>query len=424
MILIGLSSPSSSSSSNPPTARHHVLKLVHYLSNMPNISPEEAFRLDWDHSVSRSSYLAASSDIIRTKSNIEASLYSAGSAYNTLVRVGTGPDPPLLSIIVDSGSSLMWVHCRSFDSDKFFNPSASPTFRKEIMCNNPTSACPDLQHVNCRDNECWYTLEYGSGTSSGYLARDRFQFHSLDNEDDDEPFSLENITFGCDINGSLTDINGILGLINYRDSLVSQMGYSRFAYCLGNITDPAYPYNLLIIGDGDEIGLHGSQTPLYIDYHYNIRLEDIAVGGRPVNGFGSHMMIVDCGSTFTFLPRQAVRKLETRIEEVIGGKLTKIYYTYDSSTVLCYVGSVRRDLVGFPVVELKFQGGAVLELTAENMFRDVGNGHFCLSAVENEGHGGYTILGTHMQQFLYIAFDLKEKQISFQRMECDVLRHD
>ncbi|GER57645.1 eukaryotic aspartyl protease family protein [Striga asiatica] len=309
-----------------------------WVRSRPNITPEEAFRLDGDLSASRASYLAANSKMgtIKTQSNIEAPLYSAGTLYEVKVRVGTGRYRPFISIVADTGSNLLWVHCKPFNVENFFNPRASPTFRKEIMCNNPTSACRDLPRV--------------SGTSSGYLTRETFEFQSLakefDDEEDEKPFFLENITFGCDINGSLADIDGILGLTSDSVSLVSQMGYSRFAYCLGNINDFGYRYNILIIGDGDEIGLHGSQTPLYIHFHYYVRLEGIAVGGRPVDGFGSHMLMVDCGTTYTLIPSQALKNLQTRIEEVIGDRLTKNdTFEYGSSTMLCYVGSVTRDLV-------------------------------------------------------------------------------
>ncbi|GER57460.1 lipid A export ATP-binding/permease protein MsbA [Striga asiatica] len=81
---------------------HRVFKLVVHLSLPyydPNISPEEASRLDWDLSTS---CLAASSNmsIITTKSkpNVETPLLISrrNSGFLTPVCVGTGRDPTCL----------------------------------------------------------------------------------------------------------------------------------------------------------------------------------------------------------------------------------------------------------------------------------------------------------------------------------------
>ncbi|CAA0820752.1 Unknown protein [Striga hermonthica] len=151
--------------------------------------------------------------------------------------------------------------------------------------------------------------------------------------------------------------------------------------------------------------------------------------GQTVMGFDFRMsMLIDLGSTYTLLPMSVLKKLEAAVVDVIGGTLTRTYsvkFGPESYTLLCYVGVVSRDLVGFPVVELKFNGGAVLELTAVNMFKDDGDGNFCLTAAPSEQHNfDFGVLGNYMQQFFYIAFDLKGNQLSFVRMECDVLRHD
>ncbi|CAA0820704.1 Eukaryotic aspartyl protease family protein [Striga hermonthica] len=434
---------SSSSSGDAPTRRGRVLrtKLVHYLSHEspyydPTISPEEASRLDRDFSASRFSYLAAAAAATTTTSIVETPLQptNESSAFLARVHVGTNNDDQRdMFIIVDTGSGLMWVQCNPdnyYAPAPVFDPKRSSTFRKE-MCNDPASACsPSYGWVTCDYKYCRFEIAYVKGECRGYLGRETLEFEPLDNnnnEEEAERFVLENITFGCATISTLR-IDGVLGLNANRVSLISQTRSSRFAYCIGNISDPTYPYNILILDDKEEIGLHGTQTTLIVNNHYYIYLEGITVGGQNVMGFDFRMsMLMDLGATYTLLPMGLLKKLEAAVADVIGGTLTRTYSIKfnKSYTLLCYVGFVGRDLAGFPVVEFKFNGGAVLELSAENMFRDDGDGNFCLTAATSEQHDfEFGVLGNYMQQYYYVAFDLTENQLSFQRMECDVLQND
>ncbi|CAA0820703.1 Eukaryotic aspartyl protease family protein [Striga hermonthica] len=277
-------------------------------------------------------------------------------------------------IIFDTGSGLMWVQCNPdnyYALTPVFDPKRSSTFRKE-MCNDPASACsPSYGWVTCDYKYCRFEIAYVKGECSGYLDRETFEFEPLDNNNNEE--EAERFT-----------------------------GSSRFAYCIGNISDPTYPYNILILDDKDEIGLHGTQTPLIVNNHYYIYLEGITVGGKNVMGFDFRMsMLMDLGATYTLLPMGLLKKLEAAVADVIGGTLTRTYtIKFKSYTLLCYVGFVGRDLARFPVVEFKFNGGAVLELSAENMFRDNGDGNFCLTTATSEDHDfEFGILGNYMQQY-------------------------
>ncbi|GER57370.1 eukaryotic aspartyl protease family protein [Striga asiatica] len=420
------------------TGRGRVLrtKLVHYLSHEspfydPTLSPEEASRLDRDFSASRASYLLAAS-ATTTTSIVETPLEPKkdNSAFLARVHVGTNNDDQRdMFVIVDTGSSLLWVHCNpdnGYAPAPVFDPKRSSTFRKE-MCNDSASACsPSYRWLTCGDKYCRFKIAYVKGDCSGYLGRETFEFEPLDEVEADR-FILHNITFGCATISNLR-VDGVLGLNANRVSLISQTGSTRFAYCIGNISDPTYPYNILILDDNNEIGLHGSPTPLVVNNHYYINLEGVTVGGQSVMGFNFRIsMLMDLGSTYTLLSMSLLKKLEAAVADVIGGNLTRTYsIKFDKAyTLLCYVGFVGRDLAGFPVVEFNFYGGAVLELSAENMFKDNGDGNFCLTAAPSEQYNfDFALLGNYMQQYFYIAFDLKENELSFLKMDCDILHQD
>ncbi|GER57426.1 eukaryotic aspartyl protease family protein [Striga asiatica] len=176
----------------------------------------------------------------------------------------------------------------------------------------------------CGDKECEYKVSYAEGESSGYLARETFEFEPLDdedNEEEDESFVLKNITFGCATNDGNMPANGVLGLNSERVSRDGAMGMRSGS------TAPNHP---------------SSSTTI---------------------------------TTSTSRASRSEVKPPWDSTDVIGGILTRTYsvkFGTESYTLLCYVGVVRRDLVGFPVVEFKFNGGAVLELTAEKCSRTMG----------------------------------------------------
>ncbi|KAG8367733.1 hypothetical protein BUALT_Bualt16G0103600 [Buddleja alternifolia] len=261
--------------------------------------------------------------------------------------------------------------------------------------------------------------------SKGHLATDAIQFAKSK--------EVNKILFGCSRSTNLYN-NGVLGLGTNKILLVTQSGYSKFSYCLGDLSDPYYEFNRLVIG-GDKIKLRGAQTPVVEQNHYFINLEQIKIGGRlidmdmetftrmPKNYTGG--VVVDTGATYTLFPLEALETWESEIDNVLD--LQGFELEADDRMRLCYRGVLNTDLSWFPSVEFIFQGNAVMDLAVQNLFHQVADQKFCL-AFEPTKTLLFSLLGNLIQQYYYVAFDLKAKKLAFQMMECstidDKIRHD
>ncbi|GFQ00838.1 aspartic proteinase nepenthesin-2 [Phtheirospermum japonicum] len=331
---------------------------------------------------------------------------------------------------MDTGSGLLWINCEPCGFNvpaPIFEPRESTTFRNETCYQ--TTFCFQTGPVNiqCDGNgPCAYEVQYPrQGNSKGYLARDSFKFASTYE-------TLLNIGFGCARSTSIAT-NGVMGLNNNRVSIVSQLQSTKFGYCIGNISDKAYSHSMLVIGD--DIKVMGRNTPIIVEDKYYLTLVGIKIGGKPVEFDATVFkrnstqytggMLVDTGSTYTFIPRPVLYKVEDEIIDVMIGLSMRRNYNlnYYGYRMLCYDGVVTRDLTGFPFVEFVFEGeGATMVFSFENMFRQVDDKSFCSVLLPSAlMKTSISILGNMMQQYYYIAYDLAIKQFSFQKMGCEHL---
>ncbi|KAL3615426.1 hypothetical protein CASFOL_041087 [Castilleja foliolosa] len=423
--------------SDPPPIL--VTKLVHYLSldspyydDFANKSARDISFFDIHNSIARASYLLTLNyTLFDDKDIIEAPLTPKPSG-GFLARIQVGSKLLDQFVFMDTVSGLFWINCEPCGINvplPLFDPRDSTTFRKE-NCSLGFYAAIEAVKVRCDDtNTLSYTVRYaGDNFSKGYLARDSIKFGGSED-------ILPHVAFGCSRATSLR-VNGMLGLGNNPISLISQMQVSKFAYCIGNISDSSYPYSLLAIGD--HIDLLGKQTKLIVEDKYYLTLEAIKFGGKALDIDASIFqrnpseytggMIVDTGSTYTFIPKVVVDKIDAEIIALIGSKLPRNYNIMykDGYPMLCYDGLLTRDLDRwFPIVVFKFKGNdAGMEFSYENMFTQIDDKSFCSVVLPSEAVGSTTvsILGNMMQQYYFIRFDLSEKIFSFQRMECDYLQ--
>ncbi|KAL3615431.1 hypothetical protein CASFOL_041092 [Castilleja foliolosa] len=414
-----------------------VTKLVHYLSldspfydDIANKSAIEISLFDLHNSIARASYLLTLNyTFFYDKDIIEAPL-TARPSGGFLAHIQVGSKLLNQSVFMDTGSGLFWINCEPCGINvplPLFDPPDSTTFTKE-NCSLGFCAKTGAVIVECDDKgTCSYTVRYAGGDfSKGYLARDSIKFVGSIS-------LLPHVAFGCSRATSLR-VNGILGLSSNQISLVSQLKSSIFAYCIGNISDNSYPYSFLAIAD--EIDLLGKQTTLIVEDKYYLTLEAIKFGGKALDIDASIFqrnpseytggMIVDTGSTYTFIPQVVVDKIDAEIIALIGSSLPRNHnITYKGYTMLCYDGLLTRDLDRwFPIVAFKFKGdNANMKLSYENMFRQIDDKSFCSVVIPSEAVGSTTvsILGNMMQQYYFIRFDLSKKIFSFQRMACDWL---
>lgn len=392
----------------------------------------EKSHLDLERSIAQASYLAHVANNRQFRlTELETEIFVRYYAFYAYLEFGSNFIGQYM--VMDTGSALPWIHCKPSENvvpRPLFNPKQSSTYRREYC--NLTDICkfPDPVRIDCgsRGAGCDYTVRYGKGKSIGALGRDRLRFgHAI----------LEDFVFGC---SSKTDEqynfdfgNGVLGLRWARLSILGQVEASKFAYCIGNISDLRNDYNRLFIGD--DITLEGDITELYVENHLIISVEAIYVGVKKLNinpkilrrnpDYYTGGMVLDSGSTYAFFPQLVVDKIEDELFWVMGSFTTKHGYIRRGSgrdyELHCYEGVIS-DLRGFPDVLLLLKLGAVVKLTAENLFYQYNINTFCLAIIPSEYIGGASattsVFGNIMQQYSYFVFDPERRRVSIKRMDC------
>ncbi|XP_038695456.1 aspartic proteinase CDR1-like [Tripterygium wilfordii] len=277
---------------------------------------------------------------------------------------------------MDTGSNFLWVQCqtctRCFNqTSKIFDPSKSSTYAN---------------------------LSYGTKTA-GIIGTEKLTFETSDEGET----TIDNVIFGC---GHDNDVkngqpSGVLGLGPDSISLVSKLG-SKFSYCVGSVRDPKYSFNQLNLGEG--VIIEGGSTPLEL-FHtlYYVTLEGISLAEnmlkidpqvfrRTPSGTGG--VVIDSGSTITYLATDAYDSLSDQVKSLLDGKMERIRDKDDPKRRRHY---------------------ATRE-TSKGISRDV----FCM-AVQESDLNGLSVIGIMAQQSYNVGFDLIGKTISFQRIDCELL---
>ncbi|KAG9144793.1 hypothetical protein Leryth_025300 [Lithospermum erythrorhizon] len=345
------------------------------------------------------------------------------SLFFVNVSIGEPPLPQLL--VIDTGSDLSWVQCIPCSGcheavHPTYNPTKSSSFTS-ISCDS--ESCEKMRLISwipCEswDGKCLYDAEYEDGAGSrGDLAYEKFTFTSSD----DGIIELPRAIFGCGrhVNEPLWQSSGMLGLGYSMRSMLFQSNSSRFSYCLGNISDPTYQYNKLIIGDGAI--LQGDSIPLSSDKsdnYYYIRADGINVGEKHIEINEQLDFMLDSGTTLIHLMKDPLDALKKEVRGLMEGLLAE----HHVEGFLCYRGDMRRDLTGFPTITLSLSGGANLQLDVEGAFWYPGNYNnrqvFCLAFAEAKNNRN--VIGVIAQQYYNIGFDLENWNVSLQRIDCQL----
>ncbi|XP_010027004.1 aspartic proteinase CDR1 [Eucalyptus grandis] len=335
--------------------------------------------------------------------------------------------PPIRQLaVMDTGSNLLWVRCAPCrncrgQATPVLDPLRSSTY-SSLSCRTPY--CSYAPGSKCdRSDWCIYNQTYYDGPSSrGVLAKDQVTFETRD----DGAITVPDVVFGCGHeNGKFRDgrVTGILGLGARMISLVSRLG-SRFSYCIGNLMDPSYEYNHLILGEGAIF--QGYSTPLeVVQGLYYVTLEGISIGPKRLdidrNAFRRTRrhggVVMDSGSPMTWLVEKAARAVHGEVRSLMDGVLERVP---NGPSSLCYRGTVGRDLVGFPATTLHFAGGADLGLEAASVFYQAKDDVFCIAVARSDVEG-LSIIGLMAQQYYNMAYDVAGKKLSFQRIDCALL---
>lgn len=356
------------------------------------------------------------------------------SAFLVHLKVGQHKDDQYL--FLDTGSSLLWIHCRP-DSLNARNPvydsKKSSTYQAEDC---RTSAFCDAYNFKCDIfHRCRYIQSYADGIKSkGHLARETFVFGgtsgSLFGKNE---VVLHGIVFGCS-NATRLRSDGVLGFGNSTHSLLAQTSSSRFSYCLGDINDLGYKYNILIIGNPMKERLTHEIT-LIVDGKYYIDITAIQIG-RVILDIETDIlkrnryehtggMAVDTGSTLSFFPEVVYYPFAAAIRKLIDDLSLDRYY--HDSAMLCYNGNFRRDLAEFPIVRFWLGKISYMEFRTGHLFQQMRDEIFCLAFKPSEDvneNFDFGIMGILLQQGYYISYNLQASTFSFESMDCSAFDND
>eukprot|EP00249_Psilotum_nudum_P007475 c20593_g1_i1 orf=456-1820(-) len=348
---------------------------------------------------------------------------SAGEG-SYLTSLATGTPEVTFSAIVDTGSDLIWRQCEPChtcyaQNGPIFDPSKSSTYKK-ASCHD--SLCLVFGFASYCNSSCQYIYQYGDlSYTSGDFSYDSFTLTDTSGES----HSLHHIGFGCghDNEGSsFSGAGGIVGLGQGPLSLLSQLSLSKLSYCLVSTDDSTLQTSPMFFGNSLALTGYDVQStpfianPLFKTYYY-IALKGISVGGKlldiPASTFdlksdGSGGLIIDSGTTLTFLVQAAYKRVIHAFKSAIRLPIV------NNSSVgldLCYKSQPEVPSLSFHFI------GADINLPVANYFLEF-DGLFCLALGSSDS---ISIFGNIQQQNFHFLYDRRARKLSFVPANCDEL---
>ncbi|GLU04795.1 hypothetical protein SLE2022_219260 [Rubroshorea leprosula] len=417
------------------------------LCKTPRPSPTQSLLLD----IYRLSHLHRSPDhkhkqII--KSPVVSGAPSGSGQYFAELRLGSPPQSLLL--VADTGSDLLWVTCSACRQKcSFLHPPGtvflarhSSSFSPHHCFHATCSLVPHPDRNRCNRTQlhspCRYEYEYSDGSkTSGFFSKDTTTLNTSSGRE----AKLPNLSFGCgfrisgpSVSGaSFNGAHGVLGLGRGSISFTSQLGRyfgNKFSYCLMDYTLSPPPTSYLMIGGGQNAVSKNpkmSFTPLLINpfspTFYYIGIKGVSVNNVKLqidpsvwslDEMGNGGTVIDSGTTLTFLPEQAYRRILTAIErrvELPGpAELTPGF----DLCVNASGGSMSR----LPRLSFKLSGDSVFAPPPRNYFIETEEGVRCLAIQSVATETGFSVIGNLMQQGFFFEFDRDRSRLGFSRHGC------
>ncbi|KAK4415619.1 Aspartic proteinase CDR1 [Sesamum alatum] len=389
-------------------------------------------RSSFRRSISRQSFLRSASLKSASKSpdSFEATLTPIGGEY--LIKVSIGTPPIEILAIADTGSDLTWTQCVPCtqcykQKAPLFDPTKSTTYRS-VSCTSQQCQSLGAGSSSCdRSNDCLYQVSYGDNSySNGILAVETLSFNSATTH---ESVAFPKVVFGCGHNndGTFNETgSGIVGLGGGSVSIVKQLETTiggKFSYCLTTLDSKvsskiSFGPNATVAGPGV------ASTPLVRkspDTFYYLTLEGVSVGNEALaynsipnsNSKASieeGNIIIDSGTTLTFLPRSLYNELESTLKKSISGNPVS---DPEGLFGLCYKLPSNGEFNAPPIIA--HFTGADVELTQESTFLEVEKGVVCFTFVPSED---LAIFGNLHQMNFLIGYDLENEKVNFLPTDC------
>ncbi|GLT89057.1 hypothetical protein SLE2022_070600 [Rubroshorea leprosula] len=363
------------------------------------------------------------------------------------VTVSVGSPPQKVTMVLDTGSELSWLHCKKVPNlNSIFNYQSSSSY-VPIPCSSPVcrTKTRDLTNpVSCDPKKlCHAILSYADASSvEGNLAYETFVIGSSA-----QPRTI----FGCMDSGLSSNseedakTTGLMGMNRGSLSFVNQMGFPKFSYCISGFDSSG----VLLLGEANIPWLKGiNYTPLvvrsdplpYFDrVAYTVQLEGIKVGAKmlplPKSAFepdhtGAGQTMVDSGTQFTFLLGPVYTALKTEFIQQTRGILKTLEepnFVFQGAMDLCYrVESTRTGLPELPRVSLMFRGAEMSVSGEKLLYRVPGvvrgrDSVYCFTFGNSDLLGMEAfVIGHHHQQNVWMEFDLVNSRVGFAEVRCDL----
>ncbi|PWZ33933.1 Aspartic proteinase nepenthesin-1 [Zea mays] len=360
-----------------------------------------------------------------------------------------GDPPQRAEAIIDTGSNLIWTQCSRCRPTCFrqnlpyYDPSRSRAARA-VGCND--AACALGSETQClSDNKtCAVVTGYGAGNIAGTLATENLTFQS----------ETASLVFGCIVvtklsPGSLNGASGIIGLGRGKLSLPSQLGDTRFSYCLTPyFEDTIEPSHMVVGASAGLINGSASSTPVTtvpfvrspsddpFSTFYYLPLTGITAGkvklAVPSAAFDLRQVapgmwtgtFIDSGAPLTSLVDVAYQALRAELARQLGTALVQPL-AGTTGFDLCVALKDADRLV--PPLVLHFGGGSGtgtdLVVPPANYWAPVDSATECMvvfSSVDRKSlpMNETTIIGNYMQQNMHVLYDLAGGVLSFQPADC------
>ncbi|CAN6343402.1 unnamed protein product [Urochloa humidicola] len=368
-----------------------------------------------------------------------------------------GNPPQRAEAIIDTGSNLIWTQCSAcrltstgcFTQNlTFYDPSLSRT-AQPVPCNG--TACALGSETRCARADaknCAVVTAYGAGAISGVLGTEAFAFGPSVNK----YTNVTRLAFGCITAtaitpGSLDGASGIIGLGRGKLSLVSQLGETKFSYCLTPYFSDAANTSRLFVG-ASAVAIAGGAAATAVPFvknptddlfgtFYFLPLAGITVGtvklDIPAEAFGLRQVspgqwagtLIDSGSPFTSLVDVAYRAMRDELARQLGGSVVPPPSGAEGLDLCVDAGKVAPPLV----LHFNGSGGGASDLMVppENYWAPVDEATSCMVVFNSAGPNSTlptnetTIIGNYMHQNMHLLYDLGNEVLSFQPADCSSL---
>ncbi|CAL1392850.1 unnamed protein product [Linum trigynum] len=379
---------------------------------------------------------------------------SSGSGqYFVSLRLGSPPQTLLL--VTDTGSDLIWVKCTACRNCSHHFPGSaflarhSSTFSPAHCFNRLCRFVPHPDPTRCNltrlHSPCRYEYQYSDGSlTSGFFSRETTTLNTSSALGETK---LKNLAFGCgfrvsgpSVTGrSFNGAQGVMGLgrgpISFSSQLGRRFGYNKFSYCLRDYTLAPPPTSYLMIGGSSHsqarnVSSTGAMcyTPLIVNplspTFYYIGIRSVSVDGVKlpidpsvwsIDEEGNGGMVVDSGTTLTFVPESAYREILKAFQSRV--KLPGAEDPTPGFDLCVNVSGMGRP--GFPKMSFELLGrGAVFGPPPGNYFIETSEGVACLAIQPVGEGGGFGVMGNLMQQGFLLEFDRDRSRLGFSRRGC------